>query len=273
MGPDNLMRTLSVASTRILRPLVRILLRSGVSYDAFAEIAKRAYVDVAKSEFAIPGKKQTTSRISTITGLSRKEVVRVANVPDVSEALKEAGINRAARVISGWIRGEAYHDERGQPGDLPFEGEKGSFTALVKQFSGDITARTIADELARVGAITVTPKGNIRLTSRAYIPHQNDIEKLEILGSDVADLISTIAHNLVCPPERRLFQRKAVYNNLPAESMPDLQIKLSAKAQSCLEAMSDTLAKSDRDANPKIKGTGHFRAGVGIYYFEEEIND
>ena len=70
-------QVLSAAVIRILRPLVLILLRHGVSYGTFAELTKWVYVDVALKEFGIPRRKQSTSRVSILTGLSRKEVMRV----------------------------------------------------------------------------------------------------------------------------------------------------------------------------------------------------
>jgi len=62
---------LSVALQKMLLPLVRILLRSGIPYGLFADIAKQAYVKIASEEFNISGRKQTVSRMAVITGLKR----------------------------------------------------------------------------------------------------------------------------------------------------------------------------------------------------------
>ena len=43
-----------------------------------------------------------------------------------------------------------FADKRGQPANLPFEGEKGSFSELVRRYSGDVPARAVLDELRRV---------------------------------------------------------------------------------------------------------------------------
>ncbi|MBW2237417.1 MAG: hypothetical protein JRG85_18770, partial [Deltaproteobacteria bacterium] len=66
----------------LLRPLVRILLRNGVPFRAFAEHAKKAYVDVALAELAVEDRKPSLSRASVITGLTRKEVSRLAHDAD-----------------------------------------------------------------------------------------------------------------------------------------------------------------------------------------------
>jgi len=67
-------KTLNNAILKLLRPLVRILLRNGISYHVFSDLVRWVYVDVAFKSFDIPGRKQTSSRVSVITGLSRKEV-------------------------------------------------------------------------------------------------------------------------------------------------------------------------------------------------------
>ena len=60
---DEHLKPLSAAVLRLFRPLVRILLRNGVSYRTFADLAKWVYVDVATKEFSIRGRKQSTSSI------------------------------------------------------------------------------------------------------------------------------------------------------------------------------------------------------------------
>src|SRR3954471_2892738 len=60
-----------------IRPLARVLLRSGITYKTFAEIAKRAFVHEAFLERDSKGRATNTSRIAVRTGLSRKEVRRV----------------------------------------------------------------------------------------------------------------------------------------------------------------------------------------------------
>jgi Family of unknown function (DUF6502) len=72
-----LKRALHAAVLRVLRPLVRLLLHHGVPYETFADLARWVYVDGAYKEFALANRKQSTSRVSVITGLNRKEVARL----------------------------------------------------------------------------------------------------------------------------------------------------------------------------------------------------
>jgi len=271
MASQTITQALSDAAQAILRPLVRVLLRNGIPYGALAELARQVYVEVAEKEFALDGKRQTVSRISTLTGLTRKEVGRIQAAETVAPAADAERYNRPARVIGGWVRSKAYHDRRGRPADLPMEGGRGSFFALVREFSGDIPPRAIADELARVGAIELLDDGGVRLLTRAYIPRGDQADKLGILGADVADLIRTIDHNLTSPAGEAYFQRRVSYDNIPSERLPELKKELARRAQASLESMDRVLAAADRDRSPEAKGSGRVRTGVAIYYFEERI--
>ena len=255
-----------------MKPLVRILLRHGIPFRAFAEYAKRAYVDVAGSEFAVPGRKSSISRISVITGLTRKDVARLTPRAEQSPVDLER-YHRAARVVTGWIRDKEFADKRGQPANLPFEGEKGSFSELVRRYSGDVPARAVLDELRRVEAVEELKGGRFRLLTRGYVPRAGEEEKIGILGRDVADLISTIDHNLTEPPEDAFFQRNVSYDNLPAESIPGLRGRVGKKAQALLEYLDGVMSQSDRDTNPKAEGTGRKRAVLGIYYYEDDADE
>ena len=268
MNHDHL-EPLIAAALRLLRPLVRIFLSRGVSYGTFADLAKWTYVDVATKEFGIKGRKQSTSRVSVVTGLSRKEVLRVRRLPRPDDSESTERYNRAARVIAAWRRESDFQDADGKPALLPMAGSGATFSELVKRFSGDVPVRAILDELMRVGAVKRLEDGKVCLLAQAYIPESSDADKLQILGADVGSLISTIGHNLKPDPIGPLFQRKVEYDNLPDEVLPKFR-KVSAKrAQALLEKLDQWLAQRDRDVNPTVEGTGRNRAGIGVYYFEE----
>jgi len=257
------------ALQRILRPLIRLLLKSGVSYVEFADIAKRHYVDIASRELRIPGRKVSVSRAAVLTGLSRKEVQKLLQEPRLTQPGLSGQYNRAARVIAGWVRDREFHDADSQPKVLPFAGEEGSFSVLVRRYSGDIPPRAILDELVRVGAVQISPAGDITLLTRAYVP-QAVSDKVEILGTDVAALIDTISHNLEAMAGQAFYQRKVMYDHLSEEATALLRPAVAERGQQLLEEFDRLFAAHDRDATPDAGGSGRRRAGVGIYYFEND---
>lgn len=255
---------LTAAIQRLLRPLVRVLLRQSVPFGAFEEIAKQVYVDVAMKEFAIPGKKPSISRASILTGLTRKDVqARVAS-PELAVDGEEH-YNRAARVLSAWTRHADYQDEAGQPRALEIDGPEG-FAALVRRHSGDMPARAVLDELLRVGAVRQREDGRFEPIARAYVPQRSAIEKIGILGSDVADLIETIDHNIEHGADDPRFQRKVMYHSIDVDALPAFRRLSAGQAQALLERMDRWLAT--RDVEPGHEKRPHKRIGLGIYYFE-----
>ncbi len=270
---DKQQKPLVAAVLKLLRPLARILLRNGVSFSTFSDLAKWVYIDVAYKEFGIAGRKQSTSRVSVITGLSRREVMRVRKLPKPDVTASTEKHNRAARVIAAWRRESDFQDSKGKPALLlPMEGGQASFNELVKRFSGNVPPRAILDELIHVGAAERRKDGTIALLTRSYIPRNIDAHKLNILGTDVQHLIATIDHNLNPETSEPRFQRKVSYDNLPDEVLPKFRKLFNKKSQALLESADKWLARHDRDINPAVEGTGRSLAGFGIFFFEESIS-
>jgi hypothetical protein len=261
------------ALEQLLRPLCRLLLRHSVSFSAFADIAKRVYVDVALKDFSLPGKKPTTSRVAVLSGLTRKEVHRLLAEPVVDGVEGFERYNRATRVLTGWGRDAEFSARRGRPRPLELDGEA-SFAVLVKRYSGDMPARAVLDELVRVGAVERREDGRLQLVTHGYVPQHSATDKLGILGRDVADLIETIDHNLQHGASDPRFQRKVMYAAIPAAALPAFRKLSSVQAQALLEKLDRWLAEHDaaqeEGAAPDIE-PGLARVGLGIYYFEERL--
>lgn len=266
---EAILRAFSAAIVKILRALARVSMRYGISYKTFAELAKWVFVDVAVNEFGIEGRKQSISRVATLTGLSRKEVVRVQSLIPPADVIVEDRYNRGARVIAGWLRDPDFLDAQGKPAALALEGKGATFAELVRRRSGDIPPRAIRDELLRVGAIHELEDGRVTLVMHGYVPAQSEIDKIQILGSDVSQLVATIDHNLQHAATQPFFQRKVAYNNLPDEVLPVLRELSAEKGQELLEELGHWLARHDRDIAPDTEGSGRNNAGIGIYYFQE----
>lgn len=269
-SPPPLERAIDLAVARLLRPLFRVLLRHGKSYRAFEELAKRTYVEVAMEDFGIPGKKPSVSRASILSGLTRKEVQRLLQTPAPDDAAGEHH-NRAARVLTAWVRDADFHDPQGLPRPLAVDGEIG-FATLVKRHSGDMPVRAVLDELLRVGAVEQQADGRIALLARGYVPRRGAPEMVAMLGTDVADLIETIDHNLHQagePGQAPRFQRKVMYRDVPAHAMPAFRLLSAERAQTLLEQLDRWLHSACSREAPAGEPQPGARVGVGIYYFEE----
>lgn len=264
-------RVLSEALIHMFRPLIRILLRNGVTFRAFSEIAKAIYVEVAAEEFPIPGRKQTDSRIAVITGLSRKEVKRVRSTELSTDPDNLVRFNRAARVISGWTQDPDFIDANGSPRDLQLEGEGATFAELVRRYSGDAPPRAVLDELERVGTVERHGDNTLVLLTRAYIPQTDNSDKVGVLGIAVGNLLQTVDHNIWGKDGDPYFQRILVSNGALSTRDTDEFRQLTKQAgQRMLENLDHWLGEHERPSDQAGNQPDGGRVGVGIYYFQIE---
>lgn len=247
---------------RILRPIVRILIRNGVPSDVLTQVVRKTYVDVAAQEFQLNGKRQTVSRISVITGLHRKEVARLraTNAVDVGSVASER--NRAAAVLTAWLRDPDFLDRKGDPLDLPFAGTN-SFSELVRRYSGDMKPRAMADEFLASGAVE-TVAGRLRMAARGYVPGIDGDDLVAMLGTDAAQFIETIDHNMQRSEKR--YQRKVEYDGVPVEHAPEFRAMSARLSQHLLEELDRWLASRDATA---ASGESTMTLGLGIFQIEE----
>lgn len=263
---DKLQLALAAAISRILRPLARVMLNHGMAYGTFAELARKAYVEEGLEHIERSGKRPTVSAVAALTGLTRKEAKRLRENSPADNAESSMRYNRAIRVISGWVNDRRFHDENGEPATLPFDGPGASFSSLVREYSGDITPVAMLTVLESSRNVATVEAG-IALMERAYIPMSTPLEKLNILGTDVGELIGTIGHNLEVEPGRRFFQRKVSNTLVNAAAVPEFRKFSNRKSQELLEEYHAWLTEHEVNASRDDPDQATYVA-IGIFYTE-----
>ena len=262
-------KTFNRAISKILEPLIQLMLKNDVSHSEFSELARRAYVKVAFDYFSIPGRKKSNSRVSVITGLSRPEVIRLAKLDENEEPITKGTLNRATQVIGGWLQDEDFTDEQKQARTLPLRGKTNSFEDLVNRYSGGITARAILDELVRVSAVTVINKQNVKLNHQGYVPSSSESEMIEMVSKHAGDMLGTIVHNVSHDADERFFQRQVSYTDIPESVDKEFQNLCHKKSMAMILELNEWLAEKKKttkeDPTKRIS-----RVGLGIYYFKNE---
>src|SRR5574342_226774 len=99
---DDVADNLVWACTEVLRPLVWRLLALGVPFGVLEAELRRLFVEVAESEFALPERRQTDSRIALVTGINRKEVRRIRS-QESAAGPRSFAMNHTASLISRWL--------------------------------------------------------------------------------------------------------------------------------------------------------------------------
>lgn len=251
-------------------------MRNEVSHAELSALAKQAYVDVAYKHFSIPNKKMTYSRVAVLTGLNRKEVVRLSKTKDESELTGTP--NRATRVVNGWLNDPDFLDRNKDPLVLTIKGKGNSFSELVSRYSGDITIGAIIDELERLGIAKKINSEQILLNQQGYIPESGEIEKIDILSTCTSDLLSSAVHNLEHGKKEGRFQRQLVYKKVPEEIASEFQEISAEKSSKLLIELNKWLGnKLANREEYEIQATDNTesikkRIGLGIYYFENNLD-
>ena len=260
-------KTLTTAIRQILRPLVRILLRNGISCGSFEEMVRKSYVDEAFAQALRNNSKATISSVSAETGLSRKEVKRLTEADLNDSKNTEQKYNRAIRVISGWLNDPQFAYEEGNPRALSMDSSDASFANLVKQYSGDIPTKAMLNLLESSDCVEIKD-GLVHLVRNAYVPGSDPEEITRILGKDTSQLINTIDHNLTCDEKSKWFQRKVSNPRVPVDALPAFKEFSRKRSQTLLEELDAWLSQNEADDN-----TDSRYASMNIYYYEQDTEE
>lgn len=257
------------AAANTLQPLVKRLLASGVPFGRLEARLRELFVEIAEAEFALPGRRQTDSRVSLLTGINRKEVRRIRSAERGQSGPSSFSMNHATSLISRWVTDPQTADRAGRPRPLPYRARRGpSFMTLARKVTADLAPRVLLDELMRSGAVEIRDGDLVVLKSAAYVARAEPAEQLQILGEDPRELIETIVRNIFSDSSEPLLQRKVYYDNLGSDAAKRIRAELRHEGERFLRRMNRLLARYDRDRNPKAAGGDRYYAGVGVYCFE-----
>lgn len=256
-----------------MQPIAKLLIRYGVTYQEFDEIARLAFVDSVENDYQLRDKKMTDSRVALLTGLTRREVKRVRDMI-VDGELPEVGTDyhRASRVLTGWYEDARFHDDAGEPIPLAMEGDI-SFSSLVKAYGKDVPATVILEELQRVGAVSDADNElKLHAISRAYIAdREDDIEGVRLFGIAMHDLAHSIQFNLdrdrVSEPH---FQRSVINTQLDPDMLNKFKAVAAEHSQELLTVLDSWLTKHELAEHEITQRDRNSRVGVGIYFFHDE---
>ncbi len=252
------------ALTRLLRPLIRLLIARGVTFPYLMNLVKRLYVTTAAESL---GADATVSRLSITTGLQRKDINRIKSEPP-PEVVTPQATSLGPRLIGIWLGDPAFRAKRGGAKALPRTSDdrkEKSFEDLVHMVSTDVRPKVILDEWVRLGIVTVDKDDVIRLKSDAFVPEEGFDEKAYYLGRNVADHIAASVHNLLGEQDP-LFERAVYYDRLTPESIAYLRKRAREYAMTALVALNkDALKRADDDAG---KAGADRRMALGIYYYD-----
>ena len=264
------------AALALLRPLVRLLLRQGVAYPAFATALKPVFLQAAMDELAARDMPATDSALSLMSGVHRRDVrsllrgatasTEAAGAADARAATDApaAGLSLAAEVATRWLADRRFLDPAGHPRQLPRGGADG-FDALVASVSSDTRPRAVLDELKRLGAAEEHEDG-VALRAESFAPRAGFPEMCAVFTDNLHDHLAAAAANL---QDEANFLEQAVYVDELTEASAET-LRLTAR-QAWREAfqtvMAQAQARFDHDAAHAPADQRTQRVRFGVYFF------
>jgi hypothetical protein len=266
---ENLKSTLLSAFKPLMRPLVRILVRNGVSFGEFAELIKMVFVDAAQDVLQLPDSRSSVARIAITTGLTRLEVSRLVNQTEEEAEAFVGRLSRVGRLLAGWHQDAEFTGPYGIPYEVPFDGPPGrrSFCELVRRYTGDVPAEDMLDELKRIGTILDLGNGYYRVLARSYIPSAADPAKFHAMSVAFTDLAKTLDQNLRPDEDHKIFERRVwTPRGITSASAMEFDEYVKDRGQQFLETLDDWLTNHESEAL-KAKLDQPVKVGVAVYMF------
>jgi len=258
---------LNRALKRLLRPLVRLLIRQGVTFPYLATLLKEVYDASARDDFAPADVRQTDSRITLLTGVHRKDVKRFRDLEEQGVDVPPATLSLSAQIIALWTGDPRYRALTGEPLPLPRSAANGvSFEALVNRVSKDIRPRAVLDDWIARGMAHLDDHERVVLARAAFVPREDIEEFAFYLGRNVHDHLAACDHNLEASGQP-LIERAVYYDRLSQASLARLEeLSREAGMELLLRLNSEAHALAERDA----AGDDHDgRMSFGVYFYRD----
>lgn len=261
--PDDADAALEQTLEGLLAPVARLCLARGLSFGAAEELLKRAYVAAAREAHGTAAAQRDVSRVSTATGLTRREVTRITNDATTPAVLRPAP---ATQLFTKWLGSRRLRDKQGRPIALKRQGRAPSFEALAQSITTDVHPRSLLEELCRLGlAHHDEASDTVSLLHESFVPRDDRGRLLAFLGSNVGDHLAAAVANVLAAEPPHLEQ--AVFaDELSSESLSKVRKLVSAQWKTLLAALVPEL-QALIAADAKAGRTARHRVRVGLYSY------
>ncbi len=250
---------------------MHVLIRCGITWKDFAELARMSFVDVATQQFGKRRRPTNVSRTAVLTGLTRREVRKQRSRLAATPETWAGHVTKASLVLSAWHQDPEFLDRTGQPARLPLQGEGVSFALLLRRCgAGDVRPSTLLKELLAAQAVRETPDGRLEPLKRSYIPQTMDEGLIGLWGKRITDVARTYVHNLMRPAKAAArFERAAVNDHIKASALPEFEAFLAKEGQAFLERVDAWLTEHEARSEGQDTARASIRLGAGLYHIQD----
>jgi hypothetical protein len=277
--PQSVKSNLLAAFRHLLKPLVRLAIKNGVSVREFSQAIKGTYVDVATKQIAAAGDKATREAIAVTLNVDTNDIADILASPaSANFHYEEEQSTPVARVLAGWFADSRSSGPYGVLVDLQFEAGSDSarespvtFSDLARKYCPGTPAKELLDESIRTGCVVSVGSGFFRAVKRSYVPDPLSTVSISHFAHVVHNLCESFEINLRAESSggKGLFERTIITDTrLTRDDLQAFDKYVRNRGQLFADDIDNWL--TSRSA-PGPNDKDPVNTGIGVYHFV--IND
>jgi hypothetical protein len=259
----------------LMRPLTRVAFEYGISASEISGAVRRTYIQALEARLLDQKRATTDARLAVVSGLAKSEVaaLREASRAGAPHSLRATiSLDQVKNLLTVWHTHSGFSGAYGLALELDLVTSPGSprksFVDLVAAACPGADVEALLDELVASEAVEVLHDTTVRCLSRAYLPHESDVKRIEWMGRVVTNVTSSFIHNLMRTSSEPVYFERAVLcdNPISDEGRDKLLALAGERGQEMLTELDTFLTHmvpSDQSETAR-------KYGVGIYFFEDQ---
>ncbi len=252
----------------VMAPLARLSVARGLTFASAEEALRHAFVLAAREEQIAMGHAphRLVSRVSTVTGINRREVTRLMDVVDAGPPVPEASL--ASQLFTRWLSDRSLR-VRGKPRALPRQGDAPSFESLARSITQDVHPRSLLDELCRLQLASWDMEADtVSLIQDGFTPHGDWQRMMGFLGGNVGDHLQAAVQNVLAD-EPTHFEQSLFVDGLQAESVEMVRV-LARRHWKALLSEAVPLLEARREEDARAADGSSHRVRLGLFTYNED---
>jgi len=255
---------------------MRMALEYGVSAGDIAAVIRGTYSQELEKRLLEQKRPATDARLALLSGLTKSDVnaLRESLRGGTGNINGSIALDQITSLLTAWHTQPGFCGAYGLPLDLDLvptrDSPSRSFRDLAAQACPGVDEEALLDKLLTSKAVEVIASRTVRCLSRAYLPEDTDVTRLEWVGRLLANVVASGVHNLLRSGEEQPYFARAVFSDVPLSlSARDRFLAVSAERGQALLTELDTFLTHLEGA--EAAGLGQ-KYGVGVFCFEDQSN-
>jgi len=239
---------------------------------------RRTFIQALESRLLEQKRATTDARLALVAGLTKSDVtaLRQALRSGAPHSMRApVSLDQVTNLLTVWHTHTGFSGAYGLAMELdlvPTHGSpRRSFQDLVDLACPGVDPEGLLDELVASGSVEIIESVTVRCLSRAYLPKEADVKRIEWMGRILSNVATSFVHNLLRTTQEPAYMERAVVSDEPlSEVGRDKFLTIAGERGQELLTELDTfltrLAASERSDTGK-------KYGVGVYFFEDRSTE